>query len=53
LTRPRLDARRAGLRERMRASPLCDLPRFVSGLESLYRGAWKEWCAAQTAKPES
>jgi protein O-GlcNAc transferase len=41
---PRLAAMRAGLRERVRASPLCDAPRLVANLESLYREAWREWC---------
>jgi predicted O-linked N-acetylglucosamine transferase (SPINDLY family) len=46
---PRLSALRAGLRERMRASPLCDAPRFVGNLERLYRDAWRSWCADQGA----
>lgn len=37
---------RSSLRERMRASPLMDEPRFVSDLESLYRSMWRNWCAA-------
>lgn len=32
---------RAGLRERMAASPLCDVRRFVRHLESAYREMWK------------
>jgi predicted O-linked N-acetylglucosamine transferase (SPINDLY family) len=36
---------RTGLRERMRASPLCDPAGFVSGLESVYRSLWRAWCA--------
>lgn len=46
---PRLEAMRAGLRERMRASPLCDAPRFVANLERLYREAWRGWCAGRNA----
>jgi predicted O-linked N-acetylglucosamine transferase (SPINDLY family) len=45
---PRLGALRAGLRERMRNSPVGDLPRFVAAMEKLYRGAWQDWCARQT-----
>jgi predicted O-linked N-acetylglucosamine transferase (SPINDLY family) len=46
---PRLQALRAGLRERMRASPLCDAPRFVRNLERLYRDAWIAWCGGNIA----
>ena len=46
---PRLESLRAGLRERMRASPLCDAPRFVANLEHLYREAWQTWCAGHGA----
>jgi predicted O-linked N-acetylglucosamine transferase (SPINDLY family) len=45
---PRLAAMRAGMRERMRASPLCDAPRLVANLENLYREAWRQWCASKT-----
>jgi predicted O-linked N-acetylglucosamine transferase (SPINDLY family) len=43
---PRLAELRAGLRKRMRTSPVCDLPQFVADIERLYRGAWRRWCAA-------
>ena len=36
---------RAGLRERLLASPLCDAPRFARNLEDAFRGMWKKWCA--------
>ena len=36
---------RRGMRERVRASPILDAPRFGAALEHLYRGAWREWCA--------
>ena len=39
---PRLAALRAGLRERMAASPLCDGNRFAGNLMSLLRGVWRE-----------
>jgi len=38
--RPRLTAIRAGLRERMRRSPLCDAPRFTRHLENAFRQMW-------------
>lgn len=40
---------RAGLREQMRASPLCDEPPFVRRFENLVRLAWRERCAKQPA----
>jgi predicted O-linked N-acetylglucosamine transferase (SPINDLY family) len=46
-----LESMRSGLRTRMRGSPLCDAPRFVAGLERLYRDAWAGWCAARRAAP--
>ena len=38
---PRLAALRAGLRERMAASPLCDGKRFATNLLSLLRDVWE------------
>ncbi len=40
---PRLSALRAGLRERMRTSPLMDGPRFARNVESAYRTMWQRW----------
>ena len=47
-SREKLATLRSGLRERMRASPLCDEPRFTRAFESALRDAWRTWCAATT-----
>lgn len=39
----RLANTRAGLRERMLASRLCDGQGFVQGLEETYRQLWRRW----------
>lgn len=38
----RLAALRSSLREEMRASPLCDAPRFARSVESAYRRMWSD-----------
>jgi predicted O-linked N-acetylglucosamine transferase (SPINDLY family) len=43
--RDELAAIRAGLREQMRTSALCDGPRFTRELEGALRHAWREYCA--------
>jgi len=52
--RPRLRALQHGMRDRLRASPLLDAPRFMRNLEAAYRGVWREACArAAGAEPAS
>lgn len=46
---PGLAAVRAGLRERVLASPLCDGPAFVARLEVTYRELWERWRASARA----
>jgi predicted O-linked N-acetylglucosamine transferase (SPINDLY family) len=41
---PRLAELRAGLRERVAQSPLCDGRLFAQHLQQLLRGVWREWC---------
>ena len=44
-----LAALRSGLRDRVRASPLCDAPRFGRGFAAALRQAWATWCAQHAA----
>jgi protein O-GlcNAc transferase len=41
---PRLAELRRTLRDRMRASPLMDAPRFARDIEAAYRQLWHLWC---------
>jgi len=40
-----LAALRAGLRARVKDSPLCDAPRFGRALGHALRHAWRDWCS--------
>jgi len=46
---PRLAALRAGLRDQMAASPLCDGPQFAKNFAALMRRVWSEWAANSAA----
>jgi protein O-GlcNAc transferase len=41
---PGLATLRAGLREQMRQSPLCDGRRLAREIEAAYRDMWRTWC---------
>jgi predicted O-linked N-acetylglucosamine transferase (SPINDLY family) len=44
---------RAGLRARVKASPLCDAPRFGRSLGAALRHAWQDWCSRQASSLNS
>ncbi len=46
---PALATVRAGLRERMRKSPLCDAKGFANNVEHAYRTIWQRWCETTAA----
>ena len=41
----RLGELRRTLRQRMRASPLMNAPRFARNVELAYRQMWRDWCS--------
>ena len=43
---PKLREIRAGMRERLKASPLLDAPTYTRNLETAYRTAWRKWCGS-------
>ncbi len=43
---PALAGLRAGLRDRLVQSPMCDALRFTRDLEDAYRTMWTRWCDA-------
>jgi predicted O-linked N-acetylglucosamine transferase (SPINDLY family) len=47
---PRLAALRAGLREQVAASPLCDGRRFAVHFATLLRDVWRRWTSAISAR---
>ena len=47
---PRLASLRAGLRQRMAASPLCDGKRFASNLASMMHDVWEQWIRTQNQR---
>ncbi|MFM7136608.1 MAG: tetratricopeptide repeat protein [Planctomycetota bacterium] len=44
---PRLSALRAGLRQRMRQSPVMDAPALARNIEAAYRRIWEAWCLSR------
>jgi protein O-GlcNAc transferase len=48
---PRLANLRRTMRDRMRASPLMDAPRFARDVEAAYRQMWQTWCMAGSNSP--
>jgi predicted O-linked N-acetylglucosamine transferase (SPINDLY family) len=46
---PALAALRAGLRERMMASPMLDGRQFAAAVEAVFRRVWEHWCSQSIA----
>lgn len=49
----RLMRLRMGMRERLRASALCDEGRFMRNLETAYRLMWQRWCDQRRSDSQS
>jgi len=49
----RLAELRAGMRARMRSSPLTDGVRLTRFLESAYRRMWDDYCGARASAPHT
>jgi predicted O-linked N-acetylglucosamine transferase (SPINDLY family) len=47
---PKLAALRAGMRQRLRNSPLMDAPGLTTQIEKAFRTMWRTWCAKQTGE---
>jgi protein O-GlcNAc transferase len=47
---PRLAELRRSMRDRMRASPLMDAPRFARDIEAAYRQMWHIWCQSDSER---
>jgi predicted O-linked N-acetylglucosamine transferase (SPINDLY family) len=45
---PHLAELRAGLRQQVLRSPLCDSERFAANFMALLRDAWRRWCEGST-----
>jgi predicted O-linked N-acetylglucosamine transferase (SPINDLY family) len=48
----KLEALRAGLRDRFAKSPLRDAPGLARAIEDAYRTLWRDWCAKPEAAPK-
>jgi predicted O-linked N-acetylglucosamine transferase (SPINDLY family) len=46
----RLETLRSSIRDRMRASVLCDPARYVRAVEDAYRALWRRWCKTGSAR---
>jgi len=49
----RLAGLRAGLRQMMAASPICDSKKFADGFAANMRAIWRDWCATQNSSQDN